>query len=180
MAGVLLVMLIACGGDDSSTGAGGSSTSSASGGGDGGATTGSTGGATSAGGTGGAGGTTATGGGGPSGSVPCGGEDCSASEVCCFDNTTTTQVRCDAPGACDAGQIELSCNHPDDCGGGSTCCSAFDGVVQTMLCQTTCAAADEFVMCSSAMGMGPDQAACPMGTTCSNAQAGQGYHYCAK
>ena len=44
-----------------------------------------------------------------------------------------------------------------------------------MVCQATCEANDEFVMCS-----GPDQDACPMGTNCNNAQAGQGYHYCAK
>ena len=169
----------ACGDDGDTTGAGGSGNGVATGTG-GQATTGGNGGTTSAGGSssGTATGSGETGGGGAStvqGTVPCAGEECAVGQVCCFDNTTTTQVRCDAPGACDAGQIELHCNHPDDCGPSSTCCSAFDGMVQTMVCQMTCDADEEYVMCS-----GPDQAACPMATNCSNAQAGAGYHYCAK
>jgi hypothetical protein len=119
-------------------------------------------------------------GGGPAGgappsasSVPCNGSECAEGEICCFDNTINAQVRCDAPGQCDTGDIELSCNHPDDCPGG-TCCSVYDGMVQTMACTANCNASDEYVMCS-----GPDQDACPQATTCSNAQAGTGYHYCA-
>jgi hypothetical protein len=104
--------------------------------------------------------------------VPCAGNNCAPGEVCCFDNVNETQVGCSAPGSCGAGQIELGCDHPDDCLGG-TCCSEFDGMVQTMRCQPDCMANNEYVMCS-----GPDQSVCPAMTTCSNARAGMGYHYC--
>ena len=176
-----LAFVVACGDDsaatDASTATNGSVTSttssstSAAGGGDAGGSDASGGGQAQGGaaGVGGAGGTMSA------GTVSCAGEMCGAGEVCCFNNVSKTQVRCDAVGACDANDIELSCDHPDDCGAGATCCSAFNGMVLTMVCQADCSAGNEFVMCS-----GPDQSACPNNTTCIDAQAGEGYHYCAK
>jgi hypothetical protein len=98
-------------------------------------------------------------------------------EICCF-NPNGPGDHCGTSGQCDSGDVELSCNGPDDCPGG-ICCATLDPSLQSLTaiaCQATCAAPNELVVCSK---MEPD--VCPSGTSCHQDQqlgTGNGYRFC--
>jgi hypothetical protein len=82
--------------------------------------------------------------------------------------------RCDLAGACGPVEtwLEIGCNGPDDCAGGS-CCGAFqNNSYSTLECKPQCGQG-ELTMCFGA----PD--VCPQGTDCNDSQVlGDGYSVC--
>ncbi len=103
----------------------------------------------------------------------CNGGKCVAGQVCCYSNTVVGLDKCATDGTCLPGDVELKCNGPAECPGGS-CCGGWTPQMgwQSTECKAQCDATDR-VMCFG------DNSVCPPGKSCIPSQAlGNGYSYC--
>jgi hypothetical protein len=137
-----------------------------------------------AGGTSGSGGSSSAGGGGGAMVVPevaCydNGTLCAPGEVCCvtINARNNTQIGCAQPGLCTfASGFEASCDGPEDCAQGSTCCGTHpaDLYWTSIQCDPACNMTDQYVMCG---GANPGPQYCG-GGTCYQSTDMAGYAYC--
>jgi hypothetical protein len=116
--------------------------------------------------------------------VYCGGTQCPAGNVCCFDPTSNNPPdHCGTAGQCGAGYSEVSCSGPAACPGGY-CCAQFVLVGNPpqqyrdytgVACQSTCDnPSTEIVVCDPTSSN-----PCPFGGTCvQSGLLGNGYNVC--
>lgn len=104
---------------------------------------------------------------------------CAPGEVCCvtINARNNTQIGCAQPGNCTfASGFEASCDGPEDCPQGSTCCGTHPADLNwtSMQCDPACNMTDQYVMCGGAMP-GPQHCG---GGTCYASSDMPGYQYC--
>jgi hypothetical protein len=112
------------------------------------------GGSTGTGGTGGSGGSTGTGG---YVGVSCGGPTCSPGENCCVSETPAS-LTCTSSTSC--GDLLVTCDGPEDCGGtGHQCCMPSGAIIQTTCTTGSCLVG--LAMCHTAADCPQGQSCCP-------------------
>jgi hypothetical protein len=104
-------------------------------------------------------------GGGVMPEIPCTQQTCTGGDVCCVHDFNPSQDHCAAPGQCDGGFTEVSCNGPNDCDPNEVCCGALlnDGGYQIVECVNNCgntSTTTGILMC------GDEPSICPMGQNC--------------
>lgn len=94
--------------------------------------------------------------GGPTSGIPCGFGFCDEPNVCCVTEVPPRQD-CMEPTAC-AG-LRVSCDGPEDCGAGESCCMPSGAVMSTYCLSGTCPAG--MTACHGVGDCGEGQVCCP-------------------
>lgn len=106
--------------------------------------------------------------------VFCNGNECSPGQVCCHNQLIGTFDECVQEGSCQGeGNVELSCNGPEDCDNGQECCGDFNNEVGwgRIECRSQCNA-NQIEHCFG------NEDACDQGVCTPSSSLGFGYSYC--
>lgn len=106
--------------------------------------------------------------------VYCNGVECLPGLVCCHNQFIGDFDECVEPGACNGdGNVELSCNGPEDCDNGDECCGDFNNEIGwgRIECRSQCNG-NQIEHCFGNPG------ACDQGECTPSSSLGFGYSYC--